>query len=149
MVRGCTVKRVSYTTEQMRVYTAERREHLRTELRELLGGRCARCGSTKELHFDHIDPATKLFAIANGLSRPRAVLLAEVAKCQLLCRPHHDEKSDLERPKGEQVATSKLTETDVLAIRSSTLPIRRLSALYGVSTFTIISVQKRRSWKHI
>jgi hypothetical protein len=34
-----------------------------------------------------------LFDISRGILKPWAVLLAELAKCQLLCPPHHLEKS--------------------------------------------------------
>jgi hypothetical protein len=48
----------------------------------MLGGTCVRCGTTEDLEFDHIDPATKRFAICADLTRAWSELLAEVAKCQ-------------------------------------------------------------------
>jgi hypothetical protein len=75
---------------------------LREILIERLGGKCVECGRTETLEFDHIDPSTKSFNIASGYSKPKEVLLAEVAKCQLLCNKCHIEKSkkDLKfRPK--------------------------------------------------
>jgi len=69
------------------------------------GGRCPpafrvppTCASTSGLEFDHIDPATKCFAICADLTRARSELLAEVAKCQLLCRPCHIAKGAEDRP---------------------------------------------------
>lgn len=66
---------------------------VREILIEKLGGKCVECGSAKALEFDHIDPSTKSFNIAAGYTKPKEVLLAEVAKCQLLCNKCHIEKS--------------------------------------------------------
>lgn len=77
----------------MREYMAQRRERRRTAARELLGGVCVVCGSAEGLDFDHVDAGTKSFDISTGLDKPWPVILAELAKCQLLCRPHHVEKS--------------------------------------------------------
>jgi hypothetical protein len=72
------------------------REKRRIEAREYLGSRCAWCGATEKLDFDHIDPSTMIFRIANGLINKAEVFWAEVAKCQLLCRDCHTEKSSAE-----------------------------------------------------
>jgi hypothetical protein len=37
----------------------------RKRLIEMLGGKCARCGSAESLEFDHIDPSTKKFTISS------------------------------------------------------------------------------------
>ena len=66
---------------------------LREILIEKMGGKCVECGCTEALEFDHIDPATKSFNIAAGYTKPKEVLLAEVAKCQLLCNKCHIQKS--------------------------------------------------------
>lgn len=59
-----------------------------------LGGKCAKCGSTDELEFDHTDPTTKLMSVARASSRSESFFWAEVDKCQLLCKPCHKIKSD-------------------------------------------------------
>lgn len=63
-----------------------------------LGGACANCGETAHLQFDHIDPNSKSIEISNAIVNqwawPR--LVAEMRKCQLLCRRHHAEKTSLE-----------------------------------------------------
>jgi 5-methylcytosine-specific restriction endonuclease McrA len=146
---------VGYSREYMRAYMAERRARIRAELVVWLGGHCAWCGSTEDLEFDHIDPATKLFAIASGLDRPRAQLLAEVAKCQLLCAPHHREKTEDDGPspnhvRGEQTGTARLTAADVREIRAATgVSPQVLAAAYGVARSTIRAVLERKSWQHI
>lgn len=58
-----------------------------------LGGQCARCSSTENLEFDHIDPRTKNFNIAEGLGRRLDSLLEELKLCQILCRRCHIAKS--------------------------------------------------------
>ena len=64
---------------------------------ERLGGKCAKCGSTEELEFDHIDPATKSFTVASRLDTGRIELLElELKKCQLLCLDCHNEKTAYE-----------------------------------------------------
>lgn len=63
----------------------------RKKIIEYLGGACAVCGSTKELQVDHVDPAEKNFNISQRLTLDN--ILEELAKCQLLCRKHHQEKT--------------------------------------------------------
>lgn len=68
-----------------------------------MDGRCAYCGATGKLEFDHIDPKTKLADLADlWLLASRVRLDAEIAKCQLLCGPCHRIKSVQERPKVER-----------------------------------------------
>ena len=53
---------------------------------------CIECGFDRHpaaLQFDHRDPATKLFKIADGLSRNWEKVLAEIAKCDVRCANCH------------------------------------------------------------
>jgi hypothetical protein len=63
---------------------------------------CAVCGFREHpaaLHFDHIDPATKYRTrsgkvvhpsdLIKGDRYPLATVLAEVAKCRVVCANHH------------------------------------------------------------
>lgn len=64
------------------------------KLRNAFGNKCVKCGATNNLHFDHIDPATKIAAIGdlatcNGFKR----CYEEALKCQLLCKSCHIQKS--------------------------------------------------------
>jgi len=70
-------------------WVAQRREHARA----YLGGKCAWCGSTTDLEFDHIDSATKSFEIGRNLNRRWEVLVHELDKCQLLCHDCHRQKT--------------------------------------------------------
>lgn len=53
---------------------------------------CADCGYNAHpaaLQFDHLDPLLKSFRIAGSLSRSWAVVLAEIAKCDVVCANCH------------------------------------------------------------
>jgi hypothetical protein len=54
---------------------------------------CERCGTEGEperMHWHHRDPATKTFGLSSGAFRVgRERLLAEIAKCELLCEACH------------------------------------------------------------
>lgn len=69
------------------------REARRTKAKELLGGKCAYCGSRDHLQFDHIDPKTKTNNPMSMLQSKEAKFYAEVLKCQLLCATCHLEKT--------------------------------------------------------
>lgn len=58
-----------------------------------LGGMCKRCGTSEGLEFDHLDASTKRQAIGRMAGWGDATFWAEVAKCQLLCRPCHVAKT--------------------------------------------------------
>jgi hypothetical protein len=75
------------------------------KLRIAFGNKCVKCGATKDLHFDHIDPATKVAAVgelatSNGFKR----CYEEALKCQLICKPCHIQKS---KENNDCVATAK------------------------------------------
>jgi len=96
---------------------------LREILIEKMGGKCVECGCTETLEFDHIDPSTKSFNIAAGYSKPKEVLLAEVAKCQLLCNKCHIEKTKKDskfRPKscagGRPLKYKNLGEMSIIRV---------------------------------
>lgn len=81
---------MGYTDEQKayhRAYYHQRRQRLV----DYLGGACVICGTTSDLHFDHKDPNQKSFNISTRLTLESA--REELDKCQLLCAPHHREKT--------------------------------------------------------
>ena len=65
----------------------------------LLGGKCVVCGATEQLEIDHIDPATKEFELTKSNTYSRKKVMEELAKCQLLCKTCHLEKTKRENPK--------------------------------------------------
>ncbi len=74
---------------------ARRRRKVKATLVREAGGRCLICGYSRcadALHFHHVDPETKSFAIgARGLTRSLDALRQEAAKCALLCANCHAE----------------------------------------------------------
>ncbi len=72
-----------------------RRREIKRLLVEEAGGRCVLCGydaSLAGLHFHHLDPADKTFALSrHGVTRSLASARAEAAKCALLCSNCHAE----------------------------------------------------------
>lgn len=122
----------------------------------LLGGKCVACGSIEDLQFDHVDPLTKLFNITNGTGFSNQKFLTELAKCQLLCQPHHAEKSKTEfvygRNNGENNGGSKLRELDVLYIRGLFElghSLTHISKEFNIGMTTTHNIVHRNSWKHV
>lgn len=64
---------------------------------EILGGVCVKCGSVDRLEVDHIDPSTKTVNPTKLWSRKHEIIMEELAKCQLLCKDCHQEKTSAER----------------------------------------------------
>lgn len=81
-----------WTPEKART-RAERRKARRAKFWQLLGGKCAECGSTQDLEFDHLDPTQKEITISKNIDRNDVSLLEEVQKCQLLCKKCHHAKT--------------------------------------------------------
>lgn len=77
----------------MRQYMKNRYDARRRQALEALGGKCADCGSTENLEFDHIDPSTKLTVIAKMWTASEKKFWGEIRKCQLLCVGCHRDKT--------------------------------------------------------
>jgi hypothetical protein len=84
---------VSNNNEYMRVYMLERYHARRAEAIARLGGKCAWCDTPEDLQIDHIDWCTKSFSVSALWSVSKERYEAEIAKCQVLCRPHHKVKT--------------------------------------------------------
>lgn len=61
----------------------------------------------------------------------------------------HAHKNKLINNNGEKSHSSKLSEKEVLEIRSSNLTHIELSKIYGVGRVTITNIINRHRWKHI
>ncbi len=78
----------------MREYMLRRYHQRRERILAELGRKCARCGSEEDIEIDHVDRSKKGFSIGIRLSGVSAKkLVSEISKCQLLCRPCHQNKS--------------------------------------------------------
>jgi hypothetical protein len=96
-------KHPTYYRDAQRKWRAEHKEQVKAQRKKLyqeykdfvqlqrIGKVCAECGETQpdKLDFHHVDPATKKFAIARTASRSKAAILAEIAKCIVLCHSCH------------------------------------------------------------
>ncbi|MFN6962631.1 MAG: DUF2116 family Zn-ribbon domain-containing protein [Pyrinomonadaceae bacterium] len=88
----------SFTNNKLQNYTSQQQRGVcrRSELSEMKGGRCDRCGYRKNhaaLCFHHVDPSDKSFQIdlRQCSNRSWNALVAEAAKCRLLCLNCHAE----------------------------------------------------------
>jgi transposase len=74
---------------------SDRRRRVKSILVAELGGGCAICGydrSPAALHFHHVDPSSKRFAVSlRGLSLSLETVRAEAQRCVLLCARCHAE----------------------------------------------------------
>ena len=71
-----------------------RHRALKRLLVEAFGGGCQVCGYARclgNLHFHHVDPSTKAFAIQMGSGKSHAAYLQEAQKCALVCANCHGE----------------------------------------------------------
>lgn len=89
----------SGTREERRIYDRERYYRRKARLIEILGGKCAQCGLTDQLEFDHKDSSTKAFTIGDSWTKPLSEIEAELSKCQLLCKDCHLDKTCAEKCK--------------------------------------------------
>lgn len=83
--------------QAVREYHLNNWHRLRKQYLELLGNECVKCGSNEDLEFDHIDPTEKEYEIKALTTRKRETILKELAKCQLLCKSCHLQKTIAER----------------------------------------------------
>jgi 5-methylcytosine-specific restriction endonuclease McrA len=77
----------------------------KTEAKESLGGKCAKCSITKNLEFDHINPKEKSFTIAKNINNK--LLKEELKKCQLLCYDCHKEKNKVDNGEAQHGSLAK------------------------------------------
>lgn len=90
--RPTNTAKARHRAEELRRYR-RRRE---TAIQEM-GGKCVQCGSTERLELDHIEPHEKSFDISANWSIKPAKWAVEAAKCHLLCRPCHQQKTSRQR----------------------------------------------------
>jgi len=87
-----------HKTKEIRVAKQiERRKELLSEAKLFLGGKCAWCGITENLEFDHIDDSKKEHNVGNAVRNTREVFWNEVGKCQLLCVNCHNKRTTAQK----------------------------------------------------
>jgi 5-methylcytosine-specific restriction endonuclease McrA len=79
--------------DYMRDYMRNRYHEKRQNMIQELGGKCAACGDTNDLHIDHIDSSKKTFRAADIHSVSDKKLSEEKKNFQLLCKKCHKEKT--------------------------------------------------------
>lgn len=62
---------------------------------------------------------------------------------------NHSSRLYPELRRGENHSRARLSEKDILAIRSSPMGCRRLAKLYGVTVTHINNIRSRKAWAHI
>lgn len=90
------VKTREERNEYMREYMKRRYHQLRAEAVEILGGKCAVCGTTEALEIDHVNRSDKRIDLGKITSVSRARFMEELKVCQLLCEEHHQRKTSRE-----------------------------------------------------
>lgn len=115
--------------------------------------KCAKCGSTKDLQLDHINPETKITNRIWSWSKNRRE--EELKKCQVLCKKCHKEKTVLELKKWftgvPHTEQRKLNEQQVKEIRANANRHTdlELSKIYNVAKITIWKIKKRLRYQNI
>ncbi len=102
-------------------------ENLRIKATYYSGGQCKKCGYKKclrALHFHHIDPSTKEYAIFEGRPGQKKVrnwekLKLEIDKCILLCANCHMELHDMDEKVFHEVIQIKLNRQDIEYLNKS------------------------------
>lgn len=102
-------------------------------------GPCIECGSWDELEVDHINPTEKMINPRGVWSLSKEKREAELAKCQVLCRNCHREKTR------QQFA--KLTWEQVREIRASEESDAKLALKYGVHKKNIYDIRQEKTWR--
>jgi 5-methylcytosine-specific restriction endonuclease McrA len=65
---------------------------------DYMGRVCNHCGDTDgPFDFDHINPADKKYSINTIITRKKEFVFEELAKCQLLCKKCHKDKTAKDR----------------------------------------------------
>ena len=105
--------------EHMRVYMMERYHKRRAEAVQLLGGKCVVCGTTEGLEIDHVDRSLKTMNVARMAWVSKERFLKELENCQLLCKPHHIDKTREEQsvPHGGGKAGKKNCPCDPCTVK--------------------------------
>lgn len=78
-------------------YFSLRYQERMQKARNILGGKCNRCASNKNLQFHHPESVEKRFNISEWVSYTENIFYEEVMKCELLCRSCHSKETNSNR----------------------------------------------------
>ena len=70
-------------------------------------------------------------------------------RCVLSSDNHKERKQNGNHSHGVKHPRCKLTEPQVMAIRTSQMETKELADIYGISVITIRDIRARRRWKHL
>lgn len=104
-------------------------------------GPCKKCGSLENLEVDHIEADQKVGHTVWSWTPMRRAL--ELAKCQVLCRRCHRQKTALSRERPGRIVASlrKIDDKKVLKavlLRQMGMPVRKIATKFNVSHATIV-----------
>ena len=129
------------TREYMKKYHADRTRRAQA----ILGGKCARCGATDRLQFDHVDPSTKTRQVSILLREAWSKVLKELAKCQLLCGKCHRQKTKSNQESHEKLSVEKAAEIRE-RYKAEAVSQRQLASEYDVHQSIIWGVLNGTRW---
>lgn len=134
--------------ERHREYNLQYYKNKRAALIQELGGKCAICGSTENLEFDHIISANKQYPIAKLITQSPIRLHQELEKCQLLCKACHIKKSKLCKD-----GSTKLDVNTILDVRklyaNTDKNQKEICDLFGLKETTVSSILRGVHWKDV
>jgi hypothetical protein len=84
---------MGYTGDKKRAYQLKYVTDRKKDWIKSKGGKCVKCGSTRNLEVDHKGQANKSFNPRDIWSRSEAVRKKELAHCQVLCESCHEDKT--------------------------------------------------------
>ena len=132
--------------ETHRIRNLEYYHKRRAELIEKLGGRCAVCGSTENLEFDHIDSSSKEINVSKCITLNFSRIEAELDKCQLLCHICH-----LKKTKECKDGNIKISDEIANKIRkeysSNHITQKELGEKYGLKQREVSYVINNKRWR--
>jgi 5-methylcytosine-specific restriction endonuclease McrA len=95
---------MGYTGKKKRDYQLAFVTKRKREWIESKGGKCVKCGSTRNLEVDHKDQDNKTFNPRDIWSRSEEVRKKELKDCQVLCESCHEDKTALQNSKNGEAA---------------------------------------------
>jgi 5-methylcytosine-specific restriction endonuclease McrA len=95
---------MGYTGKKKRDYQLAFVTKRKREWIESKGGKCVKCGSTRNLEVDHKDQDNKTFNPRDIWSRSEEVRKKELKDCQVLCESCHEDKTALQNSKSGEAA---------------------------------------------